>query len=78
MNKEKMSKELTPKTTLKKFALIIEYGTGEAVMLTDNPDLQKALNELDDRLRAIYGDNKDSMQPHIISAKILPVLYEKT
>lgn len=61
---------------MKKFALIIEYGTGKAVMLVDTPDIQIALEKLTkERLKGL-PDTKDIGLSPIKSAEILPVLYE--
>ena len=60
----------------KLFTLIVSYGTGEIAMLTKEPDLLKAVKEFECKLSETFGGDKSSMMPHIISAKILPVMYE--
>lgn len=60
----------------KLFTLIISYGTGEIAMITKEPDLLKAVKEFESKLSETFGADKGNMMPHIISAKILPVMYE--
>lgn len=60
----------------KLFTLIISYGTGEIAMITKEPDLLKAVKEFESKLSETFGGDKGNMMPHIISAKILPVMYE--
>lgn len=63
---------------MRKFILIVKYGTGKAAMLVNTPDLSIAI----DRFRAEYikglPNTKDCGMPQIISAEILPLLYEST
>ena len=63
---------------MRKFALIVEYGTGKAVMLTDTPDIIKALEKFNKEREKAYpfSQYKDFSLPEINSCEILPVFYE--
>ena len=60
----------------KTFILIVSYGTGEIAMLTKEPDLLKAIEEFEDKMRKDFKQDKGSLIPYIISAKILPVVHD--
>ena len=63
---------------MKHFVLIIEYTTGSCAFLTDNINLQKALQEFEEaRLSKYNVDDKSSMIPEIISAKLFRLYYNK-
>ena len=61
---------------LKQFILLVEYETGSTTMLTNKVDLVDAVNEFKPDLYKMYGDDKSNMIPHIISAKLLPIMYK--
>jgi hypothetical protein len=60
----------------KKFVLIVKYGTGKVTMLTDTPDLIKAIQEFNAKMVEYFGQDKGNMMPYITKAEIVPVLYE--
>lgn len=60
---------------MKKFTLIVSYESGRVSMLTDTPDLVTALQQFNNKLRVVYGDDKGSMLPNVIKAEILPLVY---
>lgn len=60
---------------MKKFILIVTYGTGKVTMLTKTPDLVKAIEEFNEINIKTYGVDKASMLPDILKAEILPVMY---
>lgn len=61
---------------MKQFVLVVQYGTGSMCMLTDTPDLLQAIKQFkEDYMKSIYGDSKGSMQPDILKAEILPLVY---
>lgn len=61
---------------MKKFALIVEYGTGRAVMLTDYFDLEKALKEFNKHLKKAFPfEYKDFALPMVTSCELLPISY---
>lgn len=63
---------------MKKFVLIVQYGTGSMCMLTDTPDLLQAIKQFkEDYMKSVYGDGKGSMQPDILKAEILPLVYQR-
>lgn len=59
----------------KLFVLVVSYGTGEISMITKEPDLLKAIKEFENRMCKPFGADKGNMMPHLISAKILPVIH---
>lgn len=61
---------------MKRFVLIVEYGTGEVAMLTDTPELSKALEEFESRRVIGAPDSKDFWVPPVIKAKILPLWHK--
>lgn len=63
---------------MKKFGLIVEYGTGKAVMETDTPDIFIALNRFYEKLKKSlpFQEYKDFALPTVISCEILPVKYD--
>lgn len=61
---------------MKKFVLIVEYGTGRAAMLVDTPDINVALKRFADERMKGMPQTKDFGLPLIKSAEILPVLYD--
>ena len=63
---------------MKKFTLIVSYESGRVSMLTDTPDLTTALQQFNNKLRVVYGDDKGSMLPNVIKAEILPLVYTET
>lgn len=61
---------------MKKFVLIVQYGTGSMCMLTDTPDILEATKQFKENyMKCVYGDSKSSMQPDILKAEILPLVY---
>ena len=60
---------------MKEFALVVEYGTGKAVMLTDTPDIFIALNKFYEQMKKAlpFEQYKDFALPTILSCEILPV-----
>lgn len=63
---------------MKQFVLVVQYGTGSMCMLTDTPDLLQAIKQFkEDYMKSIYGDSKGSMQPDILRAEILPLVYQR-
>lgn len=60
----------------KLFVLIVKYGTGKVCTLVDTPDLYEALECFKQKMQSSYGLDKGNMLPNIISAEILPLLYE--
>ena len=63
---------------MKQFVLVVQYGTGSMCMLTDTPDLLQAIKQFkEDYMKSIYGDSKSSMQPDILRAEILPLVYQR-
>ena len=63
---------------MKQFVLVVQYGTGSMCMLTDTPDLLQAIKQFkEDYMKSIYGDSKGSMQPDILKAEILPLVYQR-
>lgn len=64
---------------MKQFVLVVHYGTGSMCMITDTPDILQAIEQFKNNyMKPIYGDNKGSMQPDILSAEILPLVYTKS
>lgn len=65
---------------MKRFTLIVEYVSGTMAMLVDDPDLSKALKLFEEaRLKQFSESNrqfKDFELPQIISARIVPLMYE--
>ena len=64
----------------KHFALLVEYTSGECVFPTDTDDIQKALSEFQQEVRASFSsvlDDKSFSLPQIISAKIVKMYYRK-
>ena len=63
---------------MNKFGLIVEYGTGKAVMETDTPDIFIALNKFYEQLKKSlpYQEYKDFALPTVISCEILPIKYD--
>lgn len=59
-----------------KFALVIKYGTGKAVMLTDTPDIKKAIENFETEYKRGMPDTKDYGMPTITKAELLPVMYD--
>ena len=60
----------------KKFVVAADYGIGEMAMLTDTPELSKALVEFYELRKSLIPDTKDYGVPPVVSAKIIPCLYE--
>lgn len=63
---------------MRKFILIVTYGTGKVAMLVDTPDMVSAIKQFEDKMSAGLPNTKDCGMPQIISAEILPVLHEST
>lgn len=63
---------------MNKFGLVVEYGTGRSVMLTDTPDIFIALNKFYNELKKSLpgGEYKDFALPTILSCEIIPVKYD--
>ena len=59
---------------MKKFILIVTYGTGKVTMLTKTPDLVKAIEEFNEINIKAYGVEKVSILPEILKAEILRVM----
>ena len=60
----------------KRFALIVRYECGKVVMLTDTLELDKALQEFNEKHMKRYGVDKSSLAPRVLGAEILPLMYE--
>lgn len=60
---------------MKKFGLIIEYGTGKTVMETDTPDIFLALTKFYEELKKSlpFEKYKDFSLPTVISCELLPI-----
>lgn len=61
---------------MKKFVLVVTYGTGRVAKLVDSPDISIALDEFKKEMSKGMPDTKDFGLPPITSAEVLPVLYE--
>lgn len=61
----------------RKFVLRVKYGTGEANMLTDKPDLLNAINEFLKEYEKALPDTKMYGLPIITKAELLPLMYKK-
>lgn len=61
---------------MRKFVLLVKYGTGKAAMLTDTPDLLKATMEFKHLYMKGMPDTKEYGMPEITRAEILPVMYD--
>lgn len=61
---------------MKKFVLLVEYGMGEMAMVTDTPDLSKALEEFRKQRMQNIPDTKDYGLPPVLAARLVPLLYE--
>lgn len=62
---------------MKKFVLCVEYGTGKASMITEEPDLLSALDEFVREYRKVLPDTKMCGMPFIQKAEIYPLMYHK-
>ena len=60
---------------MKKFVLLVKYGCGKAAMLTETPDLLKAILEFKQQYMKGMPDTKMYGMPEIIKAEIIPVMY---
>lgn len=61
---------------MKKFVLLVKYGYGEAAMLTDTPDLTKAIQQFIERRQKEMPEDKSFGMPPITKAEIMPLMYE--
>ena len=63
---------------MRKFVLIVTYGTGKVCMECDTPDIIVALTDFKQRMIEQMGgmNDKGGYIPEIKSAEILPLLYE--
>ena len=61
---------------MRKFVLLVKYGTGKAAMITDTPDLLKATMEFKHRYMKMVPDTKEFGMPEITKAEIIPVMYD--
>ena len=62
---------------LRKYVLIVEYGTGKINILTEQPDLILALQEFAEEYRKALPDTKMYGLPIITRAELLPLAYFK-
>ena len=62
---------------MKRFVLRVEYGTGKINMLTNEPDLIKALQEFTKEYTSALPDTKMYGIPSINKAELLPLAYYK-
>lgn len=60
---------------MKKFILLVKYGTGKAAMLTETPDLVKAIMEFKHEYMKGIPDTKEYGMPEILKAELVPVMY---
>lgn len=61
---------------MRKFVLVVDYGTGRAGMLTDTPDMTLALKQFQEQRMKEIPESKCFGIPLIRSAELLPLLYE--
>lgn len=61
---------------MRKFVLVVDYGTGRAGMLTDTPDMTLALKQFQEQKMREIPESKCFGMPLIRSAELLPLLYE--
>lgn len=61
---------------MRKFVLLVKYGTGKAAMIVDTPDLIKAVMEFKHRHMKGVPDTKEYGMPEILKAEIIPVMYD--
>ena len=57
-----------------KFVLRVKYGTGDACMLTNKPDIGEAIEEFKREYGKNIPDTKMYGLPNIILAELLPLL----
>ena len=62
---------------LRKYVLIVEYGTGRMNILTEQPDLVLALQEFAEEYQRALPDTKMYGLPNISKAELLPLAYFK-
>ena len=61
---------------MRKFVLIVDYGTGRACMLTDTPDMEIALQQFKAKKLSEIPESKCYGLPPVRSAELLPLLYD--
>jgi hypothetical protein len=61
---------------MRKFVLLVKYGCGKAAMLTDTPELIKAIMEFKHQYMKGMPDTKMYGMPEIIKAELLPIMYD--
>lgn len=61
---------------MRKFVLVVDYGTGKACMLVDTPDMTVALRQFQEQKMREIPESKCFGIPLIKSAELLPLLYE--
>ena len=64
----------------KHFILLVEYASGECAFPTDTDDIQKALSEFQEEVKASFPkalEDKAFSLPQIISARIVKLYYRK-
>ena len=61
---------------MKKFVLLVKYGYGEGVMVTDTPDLINAIMEFKHHYMKGMPETKEFGMPEMTSARLVPVMYD--
>lgn len=61
---------------MRKFVLLVDYGTGRMGMLTDTPDISAAIAEFQEKKSAGMPDSKCYGLPPIKSAELVSLMYE--
>lgn len=62
---------------MQKFVLRIEYGTGKLNIMTNEPDLVKAIQKFQEEYKKALPDTKMYGLPPITKAELLPLAYYK-
>ena len=61
---------------MRKFVLIVDYGTGRACILTDTPDMEIALQQFKAKKLSEIPESKCYGLPPVRRAELLPLLYD--
>ena len=61
---------------MRKFVLIVKYGTGQAAMIVDSPDIQLAIAAFKKKYMEGMPETKEFGMPEIVGAEVLPIMYD--
>ena len=63
---------------MKKFVLRVCYGTGNAALIVNTPDIVEAIQIFKQQYCASLPECKEYGLPDIIKAELIPLLYDNT